>query len=171
MVTAFGQARLYTDADSWANRLKKLLAPAQALKQHLIVDGEDRVVGLRTLGGELRVLGLTALSHPDVAAEWGQLNSSSYVFFESLYEQARVSIGIALSSIALSAANDFHAVAPDVNLNAVSDIELERGWMIATKGPLFPTMARTWLEMRHSRIHPFLEDELKLVAALNRDRY
>ena len=171
VVVAIGQARLPTDSESWAARLKNVLAPARAANRHFLRDREGRVVGLQTLDGNLRVLGSTALAHPDVATEWRQVNSSSQVFYESLYEQARVDTGIALSSIALAAANQFRAAPHDVNLNAVSDLELENGWMLTGHRPLFPTMAATWFEMRHARIHPFLEDEIKLIASINRDRY
>jgi hypothetical protein len=76
-----GQLKSVDDDGSWAKMLREVLATAEADRKHLLTDRAQRVVGLQSDSGRLRVLGACALAHPAVAREWRIPASPSNVFF------------------------------------------------------------------------------------------
>jgi hypothetical protein len=157
VVWATGQATRLGETGSWADILEPILSVARGHGSHLIVDGEQRVVGLQSDRGDLRVLGATALAHPDVRKEWETLGTASNLFFRSLVEQARVSVGITLSAVTIGEANSHWAGSYNPSLNTASLKDMKKmmaSWPMPLDGP------ETWFELRAARVHPFEAVEL-----------
>jgi hypothetical protein len=157
VVWATGQATGLGETGSWADILEPILNIARGHGSHLIVDGEQRVVGLQSDRGDLRVLGATALAHPDVRKEWEAPGTASNLFFRSLVEQARVSVGITLAAVTIGAANNYWAGRYNPSLNTASLKDMKKmmaSWPKPLDGP------ETWFELRAARVHPFEAVEL-----------
>jgi hypothetical protein len=152
VVWATGQATLVSEFGSWAEMLKTILDVARNNGRHLIIDHDQKVVGLQSDNGRLRVLGASALAHADVKKEWETAGTPSNLYFRSLVEQARVSLGITLAAVTIAGANDYWApdCNPSLNTASLSDMkQLMLGWP-----PEFDS-AEAWFESRGARIHPY----------------
>lgn len=160
VITAIGQ-----DTEPLERLVHPFLESAIGCGQHRIVDREGRVLGLQSLDESLRVLGAAALSHAEVAREWNTPGTDSSLFFHSLPQQIRVGVGVAVSAVAIALANGYEG--PFDNLNVLSEAELAD---LLGDG-LYEDMARTWIEMRASRIHPFTREEMEWILRRTRDRH
>jgi hypothetical protein len=157
VVWATGQATRLGETGSWADILEPILNVARGRGTHLIVDGEQRVVGLQSQRGDLRVLGATALAHPDVRQQWESPGTASNLYFRSLVEQARVSVGITLAAVTIAEANNFWFGNYNPSLNTASLKDMKKmmaSWPRLLDGP------ETWFELRSARVHPFESVEL-----------
>jgi len=163
VVVAMGQLQLPTEVGSWAHLLQGVLRAAVGAGRQVLRDRFGRSVGLRSLDGKLRVLGAAGLGHPDVVREWRKVGSRSHVFFESLAEQGRVGVGVALCGLTIGEANGYwDGVRVNSNLNTAMAGELPA---------VFGEMGRVWVEMRASRVVPFAEGEVGTVSGRTSERY
>jgi hypothetical protein len=167
VVTAIGQLKQLHEAGSWASILDPVLPPDIHGRGHVRRDGENRALWLETDDGRLRVLGASALSHPELEAEWRDPNSSSHHYFSSLPDQLRVGVGIGLGSMSVAAANGYFASRPNENYNLASIREMRR----IAGSTIYAEMAGEWLETRSRRIHPWTKAELDHMAKLGADRF
>lgn len=166
VVVALGQLRDVDEEGSWAHVLEGLLAAARKAGNHLIRDRNARVVGLQSADRRLRVLGASALTHPDVAAEWRSPGSASYLFFQSLGEQAKVDVGITLAAVTIAEANGvWETTRPNNNRNTACGADLRTIWA------RLEYAVDSWHDMRAVRIHPVTNAELQLVLESTGDGY
>jgi hypothetical protein len=152
VIWATGQATLVSEAGSWAMMLEPILGVARKNGQHLIIDHDKKVVGLQSDNGNLRVLGASALAHADVKRGWETTGTPSHLYFRSLVEQARVSLGITLAAVTIGEANDYWAPGCNPSLNTASLSDMKR--LMAAWPPEFNSPA-AWFESRGARVHPY----------------
>ena len=163
VVVAMGQLQLPTEVGSWAHVLQGVLRAAVGAGRQVLLDRFGRSVGLQSFDGRLRVLGAAGLGHPDVVREWRKVGSGSHVFFQSLAEQGRVGVGVALCGLTIAEANGYwDEFRPNENLNTAMAQELPG---------VFGEMGRVWVEMRASRVVPFAEGEVGTVSGGTSERY
>jgi hypothetical protein len=113
-------------------------------------------VGLQSEDQRVRVLGATALSHPEFQLQIADPDTELRKFYRSLAEQSRVRCGITFSALTIAEANGFWGTAANENLNTASLADLKSlmaTWDRELQGP------ETWLEMRGIRIPPLAESE------------
>ena len=166
VVVALGQHRALEDEGSWAHILEGLLAPARSVRAHLIRDRTLRIIGLQSVSGRLRILGTSALAHPDVAAEWRSPGSPSNLFFQSLVEQARVDLGITLAAVTIAEANELWGDSKsNNNRNTACRRDLQSIWLSLAHA------VGGWSDMRAVRIHPITTEELQMVLNSTTDHY
>jgi hypothetical protein len=152
VIWATGQATLLNESGSWAEMLETILDVARHNGQHLIIDHDQKVVGLQSDNRRLRVLGASALAHPDVKKEWETAGTPSNLYFRSLVEQARVSLGITLAAVTIGEANEYWAAGcnPSLNTASLSDMkQLMASWPTEFDSP------EAWFESRGARVHPY----------------
>lgn len=168
VVVAIGQLKRLAEPGSWAEILNPVLPPDVTGRSHVGHDAENRALWLEADDGALRVMGASALGHPEVEAEWGDPNSSSFLYFASLPQQLRVQVGVGLASLSVAAANGyFTRAAPLTNFNLASIRELRR--MVGTA--IHRDMAAEWFDTRRRRINPWTNEELSHLARIGRDRF
>jgi hypothetical protein len=132
--------------------LEPILDVARKNGQHLIIDHDKKVVGLQSDNGNLRVLGASALAHADVKREWETTGTPSHLYFRSLVEQARVSLGITLAAVTIGEANDYWAPGCNPSLNTASLSDMKQ--LMAAWPPEFNSPT-AWFESRGARVHPY----------------
>jgi hypothetical protein len=161
VVLSIGQETSFKHPESWASILKSVLASAVHAGTHLISDRQGRIVGLHSADDRVRALGATALSHPDVVAEWSKPGTPSNLFYRSLAEQGRVAVGIALAAVTIAEANGFWNSAVNENLNTAGLSDLKQ---LTAALPVNLDSAETWFTSRGARIPPFELMELQHFA-------
>jgi hypothetical protein len=157
VIYSIGQNTDLNDAQSWPGLLKSVLQSAISNDRHIIKDRYGRAVGLQSDDGRIRVLGATALSHPDFQSQITTASTEFRKFFRSLTDQARVRVGITLSAVTVAEANNFWSGTINENINTASlgDLaDLMKQWDLELQGP------QTWLDMRGARIPPLSEFEV-----------
>lgn len=167
VVLAMGSLTDTNEKGTWANLLAAILQPAVAAGRHRMLDAMGRVTGLQSIDGKVRLLGAAAFSHEEVLTEWRTAGSPSQVFYQSLVAQARVEGGVTLSGLLIAEANrywDGSRINDNLNVNSAGDLARLRP-------EISPESARTWMEMRASRIPPFTKTELREVDQATDDRY
>jgi hypothetical protein len=168
VVVAIGQLKRAAEAGSWAEILDPVLPPDIRGRSHVGRDPENRALWLEADDGALRVMGASALGHPEVEGEWRDPNSSSFPYFASLPEQLRVQVGVGLGSLSVAAANGYFTPAgPLANFNMASIRELRT---LVGMG-IHSEMAAEWFDTRRRRINPWTNEELRHLEARGRDRF
>jgi hypothetical protein len=168
VVTAFGQCNGQDDPGSWASIIKPVFLPDTATRSHLHRDAQKRAVAVQSPDGSLRLLGSSALWYPEMLAELRDSTTSTYFYFQTLPEQARVEVGFALAAVTIGEANGwFRPARPHRNLNTLSEEDLKK--LIAP--PLYPEMPASWIAARRARVHPWTRAELERLLASTRDTH
>ncbi len=165
VVVALGHKKELRQKGSWAHFVEPLLKAGRPSRSHLLLDRHSRVVGLKSSNGRLRVLGSAALCHPEVAREWRRTSGVSYKFFQTMVEQAKVSIGITLSAVTVAEANGLWSLSANPNINTASRADFAAVWS------KFSHAADSWYFMRAARTHPLTEVELEFVFNSMKDHY
>jgi hypothetical protein len=166
VVVALGQLKAIKEKGSWAHVLDALLGSSLNNGTHFIRDNGQRVVGLQSQDGNLRVLGASALAHPDVAAEWRDSATPSYRYWQSLVEQAKSDVGIAIVALTIAEANDvWTSTLCNKNRNTVCAKDLNSVLSSITHA------ADCWHDTRSVRVHPITTAELNLVLDRTVDHY